>query len=127
MISRDDYFKGRDKQFPNEFTDDVLKNADKIIARASELLSAFGEKRKVSSGWRPTSINKQVGGAKNSQHIYGNAVDIEDKDGRLKKFCVENIERLIEIGLWMEDVTATPTWVHLQSVPPKSGDRIFKP
>jgi uncharacterized protein YcbK (DUF882 family) len=127
MITLDDYLMGRDKKFPNDFNDDILKNAKSIVAKASEVLSAFGEKRKVTSGWRPPTINKMNNGAPKSQHMYGNAIDIEDGDGRLKKWCVTNIERLVELGLYMESPTATPSWVHLQQVAPRSGNRIFVP
>jgi hypothetical protein len=34
---------------------------------------------------------------------------------------------LQEIGLWIENPMWTPTWVHLQIVPPHSGRRIFVP
>jgi hypothetical protein len=32
-----------------------------------------------------------------------------------------------EAGLWMEDFSATKTWLHVQITPPASGNRFFKP
>ncbi len=128
MISLSEFYQGRDEKFPKELTIELQKNADKMVARASELLSAFGEKRKVTSGWRPASINAATpGAAKKSLHMFCLAVDLEDKDGRLGKWCVENVERLIEIGLWLESPTKTPGWVHVQAHAPRSGSRIFMP
>jgi hypothetical protein len=34
---------------------------------------------------------------------------------------------LEEAGLFMESPSKTPRWVHFQTVPPKSGKRIFIP
>ncbi len=128
MVTISEYFMGRDEKFSKELTIDLQKNADKIVARASELLSAFGEKRKVTSGWRPASINAATpGAAKRSLHMFCLAVDLEDKDGSLGRWCVENVERLIEIGLWLESPTRTPGWVHVQAMAPRSGSRIFMP
>jgi hypothetical protein len=127
MITLSDYFKGRDKKFSSELSEEKMKNAFTIIAKASELLSAFGEKRLVRSGWRPENLNKQMGGSPTSQHIWCNAIDLEDNDGRLKKWCLDNEMRLNEVEIWMEHPDYTPTWVHWQRVPPKSGNRFFKP
>lgn len=135
IITRQMYLKGREKKFASEYTEEVFNNSSKIIARASELLSRVGvTKVEISSGWRPKSINSQVGGSPNSQHIYGNAIDILDPDKSIGQWCISNLESLSEIGLWMESLIKTHTsdvpnerWVHLQCVPPKSGSRIFLP
>jgi hypothetical protein len=62
-----------------------------------------------------------------SNHLFGRAVDFADGDGKLKKWILENIKLMEEIGLYMEDFNATKTWVHFQINPPKSGNRFFKP
>jgi hypothetical protein len=127
MITLDEYLMGRDKKFSQDFDENILKNAKRIVAKASELLAAFGEKRKVTSGWRPPAINKMNNGAPKSQHLWANAIDLEDGNGRLKQWCITNIERLIELDLYMESPTVTHSWVHLQCIAPKSGNRIFVP
>ena len=135
IITRQDYLKGREKKFSQEFTDDLSANTNKIIARASELLSRAGiTKAYVTSGWRPKSINAAQGGSVNSQHIFCNAIDLFDPDKKIGQWCVQNVEALAEIGLWMESLLTTHAsedpqgrWVHLQDVPPKSGNRIFIP
>ena len=130
IITRQQYLKGRDVKFP--ISDELSNNANKIIARASELLSRAGiEKAYITSGYRPAPINAAAGGSPNSQHIYCNAIDIFDKDKSFGQWCTSNIESLIEIGLWMETLATTHAgdepWVHLQSISPKSGNRIFSP
>jgi len=119
---------GRDRRFPDELTDEKRSNAEEMVDKANELLTRFGETRKVNSGWRPASINNAtVGAAKKSKHMTCEAIDLEDKDGSLDAWCLENLDVLQEIGLWLESPDATPNWCHIQIVPPRSGNRVFKP
>lgn len=69
-------------------------------------------------------INPKVIG---SAHLYGCAVDISDTDGKLAQWCKDNINKLVECGLWMENPHYTKGWCHLQSYAPKSFNRIFNP
>jgi hypothetical protein len=119
---------GRDRRFPDELTDEKRFNAEETIDKANQLLERFGETRKVNSGWRPASINKStVGAAPKSKHMECLAIDLEDKDGSLDAWCLENLEVLQEIGLWLESPESSPGWCHIQIVPPRSGNRVFKP
>ena len=117
---------GRDSKY--QLPPQVVVNAAKLLDKVNGLMKEFGEERKVSSGWRPAELNATVpGAAKTSKHITGDAIDLVDKDGKLKEWCVFNQDKLELLGLYMEDPASTPTWVHLQQLPPKSGKRIFKP
>jgi hypothetical protein len=128
VITLADFYMGRDRRFPDELTDEKRSNAEETIDKANQLLERFGETRKVNSGWRPASINKStVGAAPKSKHMECLAIDLEDKDGSLDAWCLENLEVLQEIGLWLESPDATPNWCHIQIVPPRSGNRVFKP
>lgn len=60
-----------------------------------------------------------------SKHLSAQAADFADPDGKLMQFCKDNVPLLEAIGLWIEE--GTVGWVHLQSVPPGSGRRFFKP
>lgn len=62
-----------------------------------------------------------------SRHLYGQAVDIWDPKGKLKQWCAANVQKLADQGIYCEAFEATPTWVHMQSRAPKSGNRFFKP
>ncbi len=128
MITLADFYMGRDRRFPDELTDEKRSNAEETIDKANQLLERFGETRKVNSGWRPASINKStVGAAPKSKHMECLAIDLEDKDGSLDAWCLENLEVLQEIGLWLESPESSPGWCHIQIVPPRSGNRVFKP
>lgn len=128
MISLTDYYMGRDKEYPAELTDELKWNASSTVDRVNQLLEAFGQARGVRSGWRPAAINKKVpNAAPQSKHMTCQACDINDSDGALDAWCLAHPEALERIGLWMEDPEATPTWCHVQIVPPKSGKRVFVP
>lgn len=59
--------------------------------------------------------------------IDAQAIDIGDISRELAIWCFLNGKALRECALWCEDPRATQTWVHFQSLPPKSGARFFIP
>lgn len=123
-----DYWMGRDIDYASDMTDTIRANAAITVNRANLLLHEFGESRNVNSGWRPPSINAATpGAAKKSLHMTGEAVDISDDDGTLDEWCMNNQATLARIGLWLEHPSSTPRWCHLQTVAPKSGNRVFFP
>lgn len=126
-ITLAEYFMGRDILFREELSDAHKTNARNTINLANAVLEGFGQKRRVVSGWRPGSINKATKGASpNSKHILCQAIDLEDNNRELTNWCLNNPDVLAKLGLWMEDPRDATTWVHLQTVPPGSGKRIFR-
>lgn len=133
-ITLDDYYMGRDKQYPDELTEQLRCNAAETVARANLLLSTFKaatsdtETRKVASGWRPAAINAATAGAAaKSKHMTCQAIDISDPEGDLDEWCLKNQGVLGTMGLWLEHPSATKGWCHVQIVAPKSGNRVFYP
>lgn len=131
LLTMDDYFldpmTGRDRRklYPHDLSAAICENAGRVVQKANEILAAFGEYRRCNSGWRPPQINAMIpGAAPKSNHMRGLAIDLEDRDRRLTKFCVAHAE---ELDFWMETPNATPTWCHIQVVPPKSGKRVYIP
>ena len=124
MITEDEYLMGRAEQYPID--GQLSANCADIVAKANRLMIASRYCRGVRSGYRPAAINAQVPHASaTSKHMTCQAVDLEDNDGKLKSWCMQNLGVLVTIGLWMESPEFTSTWCHLQTVPPKSGNRIF--
>lgn len=137
MITLADYWMGRDAAYSAELTDEIRENAIELLGRVNLLIS-FAHKDGVwpgidavtgtptASGWRPRAINARVAGG--PLHPAAEAIDVRDTPDRgFARWCLRNIELLAEIGLWMEDPQWTPTWVHLQKRPPRSGRRVFIP
>lgn len=130
MISLETYFMGRDLTHADELTDEVMANARITVERVNDLLARANRSdiTTVRSGWRPTGVNADTqNSATHSRHITGQAVDLPDNDRTLATWCVDNLDDLEAIGLWIEDPRWTPTWLHVQIVPPKSGKLVYIP
>lgn len=110
---------------PKTLPDGIISNLMELRARLNQL--GFKPPRVFTCTYRSPEHNARVGGAKKSSHLTGCACDIADVDCKLKDYLRTNPVLLAECDLYAEDFDSTPTWVHLQSVPPKSGRRIFKP
>lgn len=115
---------------------DVQENLNQLFLKVNIVRKEYGKPMIVTSGLRTKKHHLEIYARKGiyppkvpmkSNHLYGRAVDFADSDGKLKKWILENISLMEEIGLWMEDFNATKTWVHFQINPPKSGNRFFKP
>jgi hypothetical protein len=121
---------GRDVTHAEELTDEINENAKDTVDKVNRLLTLAGrvETDTVNSGWRPRSIRDPTqNNLVASLHLTAEAVDIGDTDRSLAHWCMENLDLLEAIELWMEDARWTPTWVHLQTVPPRSGKIVFIP
>lgn len=127
MITLAGFYKGRDITHKSELTSPIRANATKTMQLVNQLLTLAGlTDRDASSGWRPAAVNAATqGAAKKSNHMLGLAVDVQDTDKKLQRWCMANTHILEQLGLWMEHPRDTPTWCHLQTVPPRSGKRVF--
>jgi hypothetical protein len=135
-ITLEGYWRGRDVRFASELTPRIRANAALTVERANALLAAYCEAtgddtpRGVNSGWRPLAVNAQTPrAAARSRHLTGEAVDIGDDGGELARWCESpsGLAALEAIGLWMESRLHTPRWLHVQTVAPGSGRRVFGP
>lgn len=135
VITLEDYF--RKVSYIETPSTKVKDNATQLLSKVNILL-AYAAKDgvecaepinlKVNSGWRPRLYNETVvGAAPNSKHISGEAVDLADPDGELDDWCMKNQRILEDLGLWLEHPGSTKSWTHLQSIPPRSGNRVFFP
>ena len=123
QLTATDYLMGRCKV--EELPLAQVQSMTILLTIANNLLAEFGEYRKINSGYRRAIDNKAAGGASKSAHLTCEAVDLDDRDGRLKAFLTE--EKLKEYGLYMEHPDACPSWAHIQLRPTKSGNRVFRP
>jgi hypothetical protein len=128
MITLENYLMGRDVKYPKEFTPEIKASAEVLLIHVNDLLSTlnFQKTTRVTSGWRPYSVNKaQPKAAKNSLHVKALAIDLHESSGELIKLLMtEGI--LEEFNLYMEDPKDAKDHIHLQVVPPKSLKRIFR-
>lgn len=136
MILITDYWMGRDSKYRGELTGQIRANADDLMRRVNALFDPAEISLEnspvtgspITSGWRPPAVNAGVpGAAPRSKHMTGQAIDLYDPEGDLDDWCLAHQDRLAAAGLWQEHPLATKGWLHLQSVPPRSGNRVFYP
>lgn len=129
------------KGFPTDSqTDDNLQD---LLDKLLQVEKAYGHALAITSGLRDIADQKRIYAEKNaarakqglppltvplaSKHLYGQAADVADASGNFWKWCMVNMKIFEDLGLYFEDRSATPTWVHIQTVAPKSGKRVFMP
>ena len=134
MITVDAYFMGRREKYPQDLTPAIEAAAAVTVAKANQLLTRFRastgdqQQRGVRSGWRPPAVNAATKGAsKTSGHMRGEALDIEDNDEGVDAWLMTPTgeQALRDCGLWHEHPRDTPTWAHVQTFPPGSGNLHF--
>ena len=141
MITMEQYWMGRDCDYASDLTPEVTANAHVLIERVNHVLARAAADavfpavdgdtgHAILSGWRPRAVNSATAQASmTSKHVIGCAIDLHDRipERPLARWCLRNRRILEEATLWMEDPRWTPRWVHLQSTPPASGDRVYIP
>lgn len=113
-----------------ELTEAQDKNVSKLLAVMNVIRAEYGLPMRVTSGFRTHEDEMRIDPAHpKSLHTVGAAVDIYDPDPerRLWNWCVEHMDLLVELGVYLEDRLYSPSHVHFQIWPPHSGNRIFKP
>jgi len=133
MLTLDDYLTSSGK-YPwrakhQEVTEELKKNARDLLDRVNALLKELHVKNpRVSSGFRPSEVNKKTPGAsKKSGHMFGTSIDLADADGKIGADFFLNLKLLEKHGLYLESPKYTQGWVHVQTHAPKSGNRMFIP
>jgi hypothetical protein len=125
---------------PMKIPDEHFDNLNLLMFKLNKLRDAYGKPLQVTSGYRSMEHHLAIYAAKGitdkkkipmkSRHLYGLAADlvpVEDSIEHLHDWVLDNMKFCEEVGLWLEAMSATPTWLHVQIVPPKSGVRIFFP
>ncbi len=118
----------------SDFTQEIKDNVKELIKRINNL--GYQPPMYFSSCLRSRSVHEHIYKEKGtptdkipwgSKHLSGQAVDIADPKGELADWLMINDKKIEECRLWAEHPDYTKGWVHLQSVPPKSGRRFFIP
>lgn len=103
----------------------VEQNAAVTARCVSALLLLFGQSRRLTSGFRDIDSNRKLKNASPwSKHLTGQAADIDDLHGDLKKWVAAHPDAVANCGLWCEPLHMTPTWLHVQTTPVPGGKRV---
>jgi zinc D-Ala-D-Ala carboxypeptidase len=108
--------KGIDNECTNE---EYIGNAKLVAERCFEPIRAhFGVPLVISSFYRSPELNKSVGGVPDSQHQYGQAIDIEagpDMNIEIFNWAKDNL-KFDQLLNEYPDKDGKPTWVHISFV-----------
>jgi len=113
-------------------TEEKKKNFEKLYEVMNEIRKAYGKPIIITSGVRSEEDQVRIDSAagrkpRKSTHILAAACDVWDRDRQFWNWCIDNLKLLEKLGVYLEDKSFTPSWVHCQIYPPQSGKRIFIP
>lgn len=66
-------------------TQELVDNAVRLAKVFGEVREKFGSPICITSGYRPPDVNRAVGGARNSQHLYFRALDMQPMNNEFRK------------------------------------------
>lgn len=107
----------------NEPTAEHLDNLKKLAENIFEpIRKHFGVPIFVSSGYRSSKLNKAIGGTKNSQHLLGQALDLDmdaSKSGVTNKMVFDYIKNNLDFDqlIFEYGTKDAPDWVHVSYNP----------
>lgn len=117
--------------YDNTPTEQITRNLQELVTNVLDPLRlAWGRPIKVTSGYRCPKLNKKVGGAASSQHMYGQAADITTMSDHPDD-NMELLKLLIELKLPFDkliseyvDEKGRPNWIHVSFSPQKRGIKL---
>lgn len=95
---------------------EVLANMKHVAELFEQIRAKFGKPIGISSFYRSPALNKAVGGAKTSQHVRGEAIDIDaDIFGGVKNSEIFAFAKTLDFDqlLWEFGDANEPAWVHI--------------
>ena len=99
---------------PNVPNAEQIKNLQKLCENVLQPLRDYlGEAVVINSGFRSQAVNMAVGGAKNSQHVLGEAADIRCKDLAYAKRIYTWIMDNLEFDQLILERKGRAVWVHV--------------
>ncbi len=88
-------FNLSEMEFHDRIPDKLLDASRELLRNLQVIRDACGKSIKIISGYRSPERNESVGGAKKSQHMEGNAADIQIS-GMKPKEMYDLVEKLIK-------------------------------
>jgi uncharacterized protein YcbK (DUF882 family) len=100
--------KGIDNRCSNEIAANLTALVDNVL---DPLRIWYGKPITVNSGYRCPALNKAVGGAVTSQHMSGQAADIDTGDRQQNKLLFEYIRKSLPFDQLIDE--SNFAWVHI--------------
>lgn len=104
----------------NKIPSDLMENVQELAKLLQVIRKYWGSPIKINSGFRSPELNKKVGGAKNSSHLYAAAADITATNKKDNAKLFNLIKTLMDRGIiefrsliWEKGDKNCPSWIHL--------------
>lgn len=103
----------------NKIPEKYMDNVKRLSQILQQIRDNWGDSIIISSGYRCPELNKKVGGASNSDHLYGAAADIHTKsDGKLDNHKLWNsilcLNKLGKLGQFRQLINEyNDDWIHI--------------
>ena len=129
MISIDDYLMNR-----GPVSDELMENAEDLLEKVALLEEMLNDESPttlvtfvLTGGYRPEAMieNHTLPGCPHDAHTSCRGIDLHDPDLAISKRLTEDPTLLEDANLWMESIQSAKNHLHIQSVSPRSGKRIF--
>ena len=104
----------RERNLPNVPNAEQIKSLQKLCENVLQPLRGYlGEPVVINSGFRSQAVNMAVGGAKNSQHMAGEAADIKCKDLAYAKRIYAWIMDNLQFDQLILERKGKSIWIHV--------------
>ena len=111
------------KDLDNTPADDQLKRMEEVAENLFEPLREWvGGPIKINSFFRGEPVNTAIGGSRKSQHMKGQAIDIDDTFGHktnaeMYHYIKDNLD--FDQLIWEFGTDKNPNWLHISWVSPR--------
>ena len=106
------------------------EHAENLIALCENVLEPIVENLKIqftiTSGYRSSELNKEIGGSANSQHSRGQAVDIDSpkKNKEIFDYIKDNLK--FDQLIWEFGNDLHPDWIHVSYSKEKNRGQVLR-
>jgi zinc D-Ala-D-Ala carboxypeptidase len=109
------------KNIDNTPTPKIVSSIKELCDKVLEPLIDKGFKFTINSGYRSPALNKAIGGAKNSQHVLGQAADLKPIGLTVEQFY----QSIIKSGVQFDQIIQEfDSWVHVSFATPPRNQKL---
>jgi zinc D-Ala-D-Ala carboxypeptidase len=100
---------------PNNLPNDFFNHAKELGKLYDQIHKKFKGNININSGYRSDALNRRIGGALNSEHSFGAALDLSGKNGVTNADIFYYIMENLNFGtlIWEFGNKQQPQWVHV--------------
>lgn len=116
------------KKIDNTPSAEVISNLKYVAVNIfQKVRDHFGKPIRLSSGYRSPMLNKEVGGSKSSQHVTGQAFDMQGTNGVTNAEIFEYIKDnlIFDQLIWEYGNDKEPAWVHVSLRKSNNRKQVF--